>query len=157
METITNTGHAPDPAKPYDVVTADDLIAGLNQLVTRAHTHGIKVYGATLTPFVGAKYQSPAGEEMRQPINKRTPTTNQLHGLIAFHKVTPHPPHPCGSCPSPSAVTQNGSGCGLHIESSPAQTSVSNRSRIPSVVNEAVTESRVLPETTANGIFPWLI
>jgi len=94
MESINDIGHATDPAKPYDVVTADDLIAGLSQLATRAHTHGIKVYGATLTPFVGAKYQSPAGEEMRQAINKWIRTTNQLDGVIDFDKVTTDPTHP---------------------------------------------------------------
>jgi lysophospholipase L1-like esterase len=94
MEGINDIGHATDPAKPYDVVTADDLIAGLSQLATRAHTHGIKVYGATLTPFVGAKYQSPAGEEMRQTINKWIRTTNQLDGVIDFDKVTTDPAHP---------------------------------------------------------------
>ena len=94
MESINDIGHATDPSKPYDVVTADDLIAGLSQLATRAHTHGIKVYGATLTPFVGAKYQSPAGEEMRQAINKWIRTTNQLDGVIDFDKVTTDPTHP---------------------------------------------------------------
>ena len=94
MESINDIGHATDPARPYDVVTADDLIAGLSQLATRAHTHGIKVFGATLTPFVGAKYQSPAGEEMRQTINKWIRTTDQFDGVIDFDKVTTDPTHP---------------------------------------------------------------
>jgi lysophospholipase L1-like esterase len=94
MESINDIGHATDPAKPYDVVTAEDLIVGLNQLAARAHTHGIKVYGATLTPFVGAKYQSPAGEEIRQAVNKWIRTTNQLDGVIDFDKVTTDPTHP---------------------------------------------------------------
>ncbi len=94
MESINDIGHATDPTKPYDVVTAEDLIAGLTQLAIRAHTHGIKVYGATLTPFVGAKYQSPAGEEMRQTINQWIRTTNQLDGVIDFDKVTTDPTHP---------------------------------------------------------------
>jgi lysophospholipase L1-like esterase len=94
MESINDIGHATDPAKPYDVVTADDLIAGLTQLATRAHTHGIKVYGATLTPFVGAKYQSADGETMRQTINTWIRSTNQLDGVIDFDKVTTDPTHP---------------------------------------------------------------
>ncbi len=94
MESINDIGHATDPAKPYDVVTVEDLIVGLGQLATRAHTHGLKVIGATLTPFVGAKYQSPAGEEMRQAINKWIRTTNQLDGVIDFDKVTTDPTHP---------------------------------------------------------------
>jgi lysophospholipase L1-like esterase len=94
MESINDIGHATDPAKPYDVVTAEDLITGLTQLAVRAHTHGIKVYGATLTPFVGAKYQSPAGEEMRQAVNQWIRATNQLDGVIDFDKVTTDPTHP---------------------------------------------------------------
>jgi lysophospholipase L1-like esterase len=94
MESINDIGHATDPAKPYDVVTAEDLIVGLSQLAARAHTHGIKVIGATLTPYVGAKYQSPAGEEMRQAINKWIRTTDQLDGVIDFDKVTTDPTHP---------------------------------------------------------------
>ena len=94
MESINDIGHATDPANPYDVVTAEDLIVGLGQLATRAHTHGIRVIGATLTPFVGAKYQSPAGEEMRQAVNKWIRTTNQFDGVIDFDKVTTDPIHP---------------------------------------------------------------
>ncbi len=94
MESINDIGHATDPANPYDVVTAADLIFGLSQLATRAHTHGIKVIGATLTPFVGAKYQSPAGEEMRQAVNNWIRTTNQFDGVIDFDKVTSDPTHP---------------------------------------------------------------
>ncbi|MEO6806108.1 MAG: SGNH/GDSL hydrolase family protein [Edaphobacter sp.] len=94
MESINDIGHATDPTKPYDIVTAEDLIAGLSQLATRAHTHGIKVIGATLTPFVGAKYQSPAGEDMRQTINKWIRTTNQLDAVIDFDKVTTDLTHP---------------------------------------------------------------
>jgi lysophospholipase L1-like esterase len=94
MESINDIGHATDPVKPYDVVTAEDLIVGLGQLATRAHTHGIKVIGATLTPFVGAKYQSPAGEEIRQAVNKWIRTTNQFDGVIDFDKVTTDPTHP---------------------------------------------------------------
>jgi lysophospholipase L1-like esterase len=87
LESINDIGHAQDPVKPYDVVSADDLIAGLTQLATRAHTHGIKVYGATLTPYVGAKYASPAGEAMRQAVNNWIRTTNVLDGFIDFDKA----------------------------------------------------------------------
>ena len=94
MESINDIGHATDLNKPYDVVTAEDLIVGLGQLAIRAHTHGIKVIGATLTPYVGAKYQSPAGEEIRQAVNKWIRTTDQFDGVIDFDKVTTDPTHP---------------------------------------------------------------
>ena len=94
LESINDIGHAQDPHRPYDVVSADDLIAGLSQLATRAHTHGIKVFGATLTPYVGAKYSSPAGEAMRSAINQWIRTTSQLDGVIDFDKVTRDPANP---------------------------------------------------------------
>jgi lysophospholipase L1-like esterase len=96
MESINDIGHAadPDPAKRYDVVSADDIIFGLGQLTERAHTHGIKVFGATLTPYGGAKYASPTGEAMREAVNTWIRTTKQLDGFIDFDKVTQDPANP---------------------------------------------------------------
>jgi lysophospholipase L1-like esterase len=88
LESINDIGHAMDPNNPYDIVSANDLINGLSQLATRAHTYGIKVYGATLTPYVGAKYSSPGGEQMRQAVNQWIRTTNLLDGYIDFDKAT---------------------------------------------------------------------
>ena len=94
LESINDIGHAQDPKKPYDVVSADDLIAGFTQMARRAHTHGIKVFGATLTPYVGAGYQSPAGEAERQAVNQWIRTTKELDGVIDFDKTTTDPAHP---------------------------------------------------------------
>ncbi len=84
----TNPGAAATQEAPRDVVTADDLIAGLAVMAERAHTHGIKVFGATLTPFMGAGYSSPEGEAMRQAVNTWIRTSNQLDGFIDFDKAT---------------------------------------------------------------------
>ena len=46
--------------------------------------HGIKVIGATLTPYVGAKYQSPEGEAMRQAVNQWIRTSKELDGVVDF-------------------------------------------------------------------------
>ena len=43
------------PASENPTPTADDLIAGLQQLIERAHAQGLKIYGATLTPFEGVE------------------------------------------------------------------------------------------------------
>jgi lysophospholipase L1-like esterase len=88
LESINDIGHAQDPVHPYDVVSANDLIAGLSQLATRARAHGIKVYGATLTPYVGAGYSSPLGEKMRQAVNQWIRTTSQFDGFIDFDTAT---------------------------------------------------------------------
>ena len=100
MESINDIGHATDPNSPFDIVSAQDLIAGLSQLAARAHVHGIKVIGATLTPFVGAKYQSAAGETMRQAVNDWIRTTKDLDGVIDFDKATRDPANPGVFLPS---------------------------------------------------------
>lgn len=88
LESINDIGHAADPKRPYDVVSADDLIAGLTQLVERAHMHGIKVYGATLTPYLGAGYSSPTGEEIRKAVNQFIRTGKVFDGVIDFEAAT---------------------------------------------------------------------
>ena len=91
MESINDIGHAADPVKPYDVVSVDDLAAGITQMARRAHTHGIKVIVATLTPYVGAHYYSPAGEVMRLAVNQWIRTTKEVDGVIDFEKAIRDP------------------------------------------------------------------
>jgi lysophospholipase L1-like esterase len=69
-------------------------------MALRAHTHGIKIYGATLTPYVGAGYSSPAGEAMRVAINQWIRTSKDLDGFIDFDKVTLDPAKPDTFLPS---------------------------------------------------------
>ena len=88
MESINDIGNATSPTAPKDPVTADEIIAGLQQLVERAHIQGIKVFGATLTPYVGAKYQSPAGETMRTTVNDWIRSYKGLDGVIDFDLAT---------------------------------------------------------------------
>jgi lysophospholipase L1-like esterase len=94
LESINDIGHATAPVKAYDPVTADDLIQALVQMAERAHMYGIKVIGATITPYAGAAYASPAGEAMREAVNQWIRTSNQLDGVIDFDKVTRDPANP---------------------------------------------------------------
>ena len=94
MEGINDIGGATAPRNPHDPVTADDVIQGLGALAARAHTKNLEVIGATLTPFVGAGYQSEAGEAMRQAVNQWIRTTKQLDGVVDFDKATQDPAHP---------------------------------------------------------------
>lgn len=100
LEAINDIGHAYDAARPYDVVSAEDLIGGYVQMIERAHMHGIKVYLATLTPYTGAKYMSPAGEEVRQAVNNWIRTTTQADGVIDFDKATRDPANPASFLPA---------------------------------------------------------
>ena len=100
LEAINDIGHAYDPGRAYDVVSADDIITGYIQMAERAHAHDIKVYIATLTPYAGAKYASPAGEQVRQTINQWIRTTNQIDGFIDFDKATQDPANPTAYLPA---------------------------------------------------------
>ena len=88
LEGINDIGNAYNPHGARDPVTADDMIAGLAQLAERAHEHGIRVFGATLTPFMGAGYSSPEGEGVRQALNTWIRTTKVFDGIIDFDKAT---------------------------------------------------------------------
>lgn len=94
LEGINDIGAATGPQNPHDIVTANALIEGLAVLAARAHTKNLKVIGATLTPFVGAGYQSAAGEAMRQAVNQWIRTTKELDGFVDFDKATQDPAHP---------------------------------------------------------------
>jgi lysophospholipase L1-like esterase len=100
LEGINDIGEAYDPTTPRDHVTADDVITGLSQLARRAHTHGIKVFGATITPYVGADYASPAGEAVRQTVNQWIRSTPELDGFIDFDKATRDPSRPTVFAPA---------------------------------------------------------
>lgn len=100
LEGINDIGSATSPVNPSDPVTAGDVIGGLSQLAIRAHAHGIKVFGATLPPYVGAGYQSPKGESIRQVVNNWIRTTDKFDGVIDFDKATADPTHPGTLLPS---------------------------------------------------------
>ena len=110
LESINDIGHAADPIRQNATTSSPPtiLIFGLGQLAERAHTHGIKVYGATLTPYGGAKYASPEGEAMREAVNTWIRTTKQLDGFIDFDKATQDPANPTVYLPA------NDSGDHLH-------------------------------------------
>lgn len=49
--------------------TVDELIAAHQQVINRAHAHGLKIFGSVLTPFKDAGYWSEEGEKARQELN----------------------------------------------------------------------------------------
>lgn len=74
--------------------SAGDLIAGHRQLITRAHARGLKIYGATLTPFEGANYWTPEGEAKRAALNEWIRTGGEYDGVIDFDAATRDPNQP---------------------------------------------------------------
>jgi lysophospholipase L1-like esterase len=75
-------------------LTAADLISALNQMVVRAHTHGIAVVGCTLTPYHGAGYYTENGEAIRKAVNQWIRTGGVLDGFVDFEAAVRDPNHP---------------------------------------------------------------
>lgn len=95
LEGINDIGIGGRPgAEPPDAVTADDLIAAHKQIIERAHMHGIKVIGGTLTPYVGAAYATDQGEEMREAINQWIRTSHAYDAVIDFDAAVRDPANP---------------------------------------------------------------
>jgi lysophospholipase L1-like esterase len=83
-QTTGNRGNGPPP----NPVTADDLIGPMKQMIERAHTHGIKVIGCTLTPYEGATYYSEKGEQVRQEFNRWIRTGGAFDAVVDYDKAT---------------------------------------------------------------------
>jgi lysophospholipase L1-like esterase len=93
---LNDIGGARENASP----SAEDLIVALKQLAERAHARGIKIYGATLTPFEGAGYYTQVGENKRQIVNQWIRTGNAFDGVIDFDTATRDPQHPLRFLPA---------------------------------------------------------
>jgi lysophospholipase L1-like esterase len=81
-------------AAAADAVTSDDLIGALKQLLDRAHEHGIKVIGCTLTPFEGAAYYSESGEQIRMAVNQWIRSSSSFDAVVDFEAATRDTEHP---------------------------------------------------------------
>jgi lysophospholipase L1-like esterase len=94
LEGINDIGHTTLPRDPTDVITLPQLILACTQIAAHAHAHGLKIYGATLTPYVGARYASAKGEEMREALNQWIRTSSVFDGVIDFEKAVQDPSNP---------------------------------------------------------------
>ena len=81
-------------------LTAADLIGALDQMILRAHTHGIAVIGCTLTPYHGAGYYTENGEAIRKAVNDWIRTGGAFDGFVDFDAAVRDPNHPDTFLPS---------------------------------------------------------
>lgn len=86
-----------------EVVTADDLIHGLNQMALRARARGIKLFGGTLTPFEHETFMlgawTPEGEAKRLAVNEWMRGSGAFHAVIDFDRELRDPGHPARMLP----------------------------------------------------------
>ena len=90
LEGINDIGNARANPTP----SASDLIAAHKQLIEQAHARGLKVIGATLTPFWGAAYYTEVGEAKRQAVNEWIRTSKAYDGVVDFDQATRDPADP---------------------------------------------------------------
>jgi len=90
------------------------VLAAYEQIIERAHAHGLRVFGATITPYVGSDYYHPGplSEADRQRVNQWIRTSGHFDAVIDFDKVVADPQHPAQLLPAYD--------CGDHLHPSPA-------------------------------------
>jgi len=77
----------------------EDLIAGYRQIVAQVHLKGLKIFGATMTPFRGATpansgYYCDEGNDTRQALNDWIRAGGAFDGVIDFDAATRDPEDP---------------------------------------------------------------
>jgi len=75
-------------------VTAQQIIDGLDQLIERAHHHGIKIAGGTLLGTKGLPFYSDEGRQMWETVNEWIRTSGRFDAVIDFGKATRDPADP---------------------------------------------------------------
>ena len=76
------------------VQTAERIIDVYKEIIDEAHQKGIRVYGATITPFKGNNYYSADHEKGRTTLNEWIRTSNLLDGVIDFDQAVRNPEDP---------------------------------------------------------------
>ena len=102
LEGINDIGFSATPtvgpfgacAVPNTDVSAQQIIAGYQQIIAQTHAKGIPIFGGTLTPFKGAGYYTTAGEAKRAAVNNFIRSSGQFDGVIDFDAATRDPADP---------------------------------------------------------------
>jgi lysophospholipase L1-like esterase len=80
-------------------ITAAKVIAGYKQIIAQAHKHGIRIFGATLTPFENSEeyapsYWTPAKERIRELVNAWIRQPGHFDGVFDFARAIAAPTDP---------------------------------------------------------------
>jgi lysophospholipase L1-like esterase len=89
-------GRQPDATQEQHDVLVKRMEGALEQIVERAHAHGILVYGATIMPDGGGRYYHPdaADDAARQAVNAWILAPGRFDGVVDLDKVTRDPANP---------------------------------------------------------------
>lgn len=87
----------PRAAGFFPTVSAENLIAAYRQLIDRAHTRGVRIHGATITPFLGSTfpgYATEAKEKIRLAINQWVRASGAFDSVVDFDAAVRDPAKP---------------------------------------------------------------
>ncbi len=95
FEGVNDIGTA-DATEAAQTKVAADVIDAYEQIIRRAHAQGIRVYGATITPFFGNGYYDATGfrEAARQTVNKWIRTSGRFDAVLDFDAAVRDPANP---------------------------------------------------------------
>jgi lysophospholipase L1-like esterase len=82
---------------PKDKVTARQIIAGMQELIARAHAKGIKVYGATVLPKAGVEkpfIHTPESQAKRDELNAWIRSSGAFDAVIDLERLMRDPARP---------------------------------------------------------------
>ena len=71
--------------------TANNLITAYKQMIVKAHTKNIRIYGGTILPFKGNSYYNQYSEVCRNTVNQWIRTKGNYDGCIDFDKTMRNP------------------------------------------------------------------
>ena len=97
LEGINDIGYSQSRgplSAPHADVSALQIVRGYERIITLAHTAGLRIFGATLTSFEGARYWTPAGEAKREAVNSWIRTSGAFDGVIDFAGAVADPENP---------------------------------------------------------------
>jgi lysophospholipase L1-like esterase len=108
---LARSGPAPPAAH---AALVQRILGAYQQIVARAHAHGIQVIAATITPWAGSDYYhpDPENEADRQAVNAWIRAPGHFDAVIDFDKVLRDPAQPDRLLPALD--------CGDHLHPSPA-------------------------------------
>lgn len=101
------------PTAEHEALVAH-ILAAYQQVILRAHAHGIEIIGGTITPYAGSDYYHPTARDEvdRNAVNAWIRAPGHFDAVIDFDKVMRDPSHPDRLLPSYDS--------GDHLHPSPA-------------------------------------
>jgi len=82
------------PGLDQPQITVEQMIAGYQQIIARAHDKGIKVIGSPIGPYKGAGYWTEEGEAARQKINDWILKSGAFDGTVRIDTAFADPADP---------------------------------------------------------------